>query len=46
MHEEFALKYEMRWLEQFEVNYYGCCEPLHNRMDIVSKISNLRKVSM
>ena len=46
MHEEFALKYEMRWLEQFGLNYYGCCEPLHNKIDIISKISNLRKISI
>ncbi|MCD5390471.1 hypothetical protein LR007_01185 [candidate division NPL-UPA2 bacterium] len=46
MHEEFALKYERRWLEQFGLNYYGCCEPLHNKIDIISSIPNLRKVSI
>jgi hypothetical protein len=46
MHEEFALRYEKRWLEQFGLNYYGCCEPLHNKMDILKSIPNLRKISM
>ena len=46
MHEEFALKYERRWLEQFGLNYYGCCEPLHNKIDLISGIPNLRKVSI
>lgn len=46
MHEEFALKYERRWLEQFGLNYYGCCEPLHNKIDLMNSIPNLRKVSI
>ncbi|MCI0494843.1 hypothetical protein L0Z72_07530, partial [candidate division KSB1 bacterium] len=46
MHEEFALKYERRWLERFGLNYYGCCEPLHNKIHILKSIPNLRKISM
>jgi len=46
MHEEFALRYELRWLSQFGINYYGCCEPLHTKLDILSAVPNLRKVSM
>lgn len=46
MHEEFALRYERRWMEQFGLNYYGCCEPLHNKIDILRSIPNLRKISM
>lgn len=46
MHEEFALRYELRWLEQFGLNYYGCCEPLHNKLEILEKVPRLRKVSM
>jgi hypothetical protein len=46
MHEEFALQYERRWLERFGLNYYGCCEPLHNKIHILKSIPNLRKVSM
>ena len=46
MHEEFALQYERRWLERFGLTYYGCCEPLHLKMDILRSVKNLRKVSM
>ncbi len=46
MHEEFALQYEIRWMEQFGLNYYGCCDALHNKMEILKTIPNLRKVSI
>jgi DNA-binding LacI/PurR family transcriptional regulator len=26
--------------------YYGCCEPLHNKIDIIKRIPHVRKVSM
>ena len=46
MHWEFALKHEIRWLERWGLTYYGCCEPLDLKMDILSRVPNLRKVSM
>ncbi len=46
MHEEFALRYEKRWMERFGLNYYGCCEPLHHKVGILRTIPNLRKISM
>jgi len=46
MHWEFALRHEMRWLERWGLTYYGCCEPLDIKMDILRRIPNLRKVSM
>ena len=46
MHWEFALRHEMRWLERWGLTYYGCCEPLDIKMDIMRKIPNLRKISM
>jgi len=46
MHWEFALQYEIRWMRRFALNYYGCCEPLHNKLDVLARIPNLRKVSM
>jgi hypothetical protein len=46
MHEEFALSYERRWLQRFGLTYYGCCEPLHHKIDILRTIPNLRKVSV
>ena len=45
-HYEFALQYEIEWLSRFGLTYYGCCEPLHDKIDIVRKIPNLRKISM
>jgi hypothetical protein len=46
MHEEFSLRYERRLLERFGLNYYGCCEALHHKVDRVRSIPNLRKISM
>ncbi len=46
MHWEFSLKNEIRWMKHFGLNYYGCCEPLHNKLHILEKIPNLRKISM
>jgi len=45
MHWEFALKHEMRWLEKWGLNYYGCCEPLHTKMEMLRQVPRLRKVS-
>ena len=46
MHDEFCLRHELRWLERFGLNCYGCCEPLHNKMGILKKIPRLRRISM
>ncbi|MFO7612253.1 MAG: hypothetical protein R6W99_07205 [Clostridia bacterium] len=46
MHWEFSLRHEMRWLLNFGLIYYGCCEQLHHKIDILSKIPGLRKISM
>jgi len=46
MHEDFALQYERRWLDRFGLNYYGCCEPLHLKLDLLGSVPRLRKVSM
>jgi hypothetical protein len=45
MHWEFALKHDMRWLQRFGLTYYGCCEPLDKKINILRKIPNLRKIS-
>jgi len=46
MHQEFELDYVNPIFERFGLVYYGCCEPLDKKLDIVKKIPNLRKVSM
>ncbi len=45
MHWEFAVKHDLRWLKRFGLTYYGCCEPLDKKMDLMRKIPNLRKIS-
>lgn len=46
MHDEFEIQYAIRAMEPFGLVYYGCCEPLDNKIDIVKKIPNLRKISI
>jgi hypothetical protein len=46
MHWQFSLQYEMEWLRCFGLSYYGCCEPLYFKMDMLDRIPNLRKISM
>jgi hypothetical protein len=47
MHEEFALRHEARWFDRFGHNYYGCCEPLDLKVDILRRnIPRLRRISM
>ncbi len=45
-HAEFAVRYESQWLARFGLNYYGCCEPLDGKVDILRAIPRLRKISM
>jgi hypothetical protein len=46
MHWEFAVKHDLRWLAKWGLTYYGCCEPLDIKMDLMKRIPNLRKISM
>jgi hypothetical protein len=46
MHEEFALQFERKWLERFGLTYYGCCEPLHHKLEQLKSVGNLRKISI
>ncbi len=46
MHWEFAIQHDLRWLKRWGMTYYGCCEPLGGKGDILSRIPNLRKVSV
>lgn len=46
MHDEFEIEYVKEYFEDFGLLYYGCCEPLHDKIDIVKKFSNLRKLSI
>jgi hypothetical protein len=46
MHWEFAVEHDMRWLKRWGLTYYGCCEPLDGKIDILRRIPNLRKISV
>jgi hypothetical protein len=46
MVEEFEISYAARWYERFGLAYYGCCEPLHDRVHLVRRLPNVRKISM
>lgn len=41
-----GVQYEKKWLDLFAYSYYGCCEKLSDRIDILSEIKNLRKISI
>jgi len=46
MHDEFDLEYMKRTVGTCGLVYYGCCEPLHNKIDLVEKLPNLRKIGI
>jgi hypothetical protein len=46
MHWDFAIEHDLRWLERWGITYYGCCEPLDGKMDLMRRIPNLRKISV
>lgn len=43
--EEFELPYISRTASYFGMIYYGCCDRLDNKLDIVKRIPHVRKVS-
>ncbi len=45
MHWDFAVRHDLRWLSRWGLTYYGCCEPLDVKIDILRRIPNLRKIS-
>lgn len=44
--EEFIFPYQQAVTEKFGLTYYGCCEPVHSRWDVLRRFSNLRSVSV
>ncbi len=43
---EFAVQHDLPWMRRWGLNYYGCCEPLDGKAEILARIPNLRKVSV
>lgn len=46
MFKEFEIDYARRICERFGLVYYGCCDPLEDKMAEVRLLPNVRKVSM
>ena len=46
MHEEFDIDYVLKVANRFAYTYYGCCEALDKKLDVLFKIPNLRKVGV
>jgi hypothetical protein len=46
MFEKFVFPYQQPLIKRFGLCYYGCCEPVHTRWDILKKIPNLRSISI
>lgn len=46
MHQEFEIDYAKRWFARFGLGYYGCCEPLDEKIGIIRNLPKVRKISM
>lgn len=46
MHEEFDIQYMRKIMEPFGLVYYGCCEPLDKKIDLIETLPHLRKISV
>jgi len=46
MQDEFDITPLKPLLDRYGLVYYGCCEPLHHKIDIVRKLSTVRKISV
>ena len=46
VHDEFEIEPLRALFERYGLVYYGCCEPLHDRIGLIRKIKNVRKISV
>jgi hypothetical protein len=46
MFEEYEIEHLLPLFSRFGLVYYGCCDPLQDRMDAVKRIPHLRKISV
>ena len=45
-HFEFDMQYSIPLASRCAYTYYGCCEPLHDRIDQIQKYPNIRKIGV
>lgn len=45
-HYEFDMQYSIPLAERCAYTYYGCCEPLHDRIEQLKSYKNLRKIGV
>jgi hypothetical protein len=43
---EMDVPYISQYYSRFGLGYYGCCDPLHSRIDWIRQMPNVRKISM
>ena len=46
MFEEYMLRYQIPIMEKFALSAYGCCEDLTNKIPLLRKIKNLRRIGV
>jgi hypothetical protein len=46
MHRAFPFPYEKELLSHFGLTGYGCCEALHDKLDFVLSLPNIRRISI
>lgn len=44
--EEFIFPYQLDLVSRFGRCYYGCCEPVNNRMHVLRRLPNLERISV
>ena len=45
-HWEFAVEHDLRWLQRWGLTYYGCCEPLDRKIDVLVRSVDTRSSSV
>ena len=46
MDKEFQIDYAEKYFNDAGLIYYGCCEPLHDRIHLIRKLKRVRKISV
>ena len=46
MHQEFLLQYQIPLMERFGLSAYGCCEDLTEKIGLLKKVKNLRRIAV